>query len=533
MRFRYFTLLIFLLMLSSCARRGRPEGGPKDFDKPIMVKADPDFKSLQFKEDQIRIYFDEFVKLKEVSTQLIVSPPLKYNPVISPLGSPSKRITIKLSDTLQENTTYTFNFAQSIIDNTEGNILDNFKYIFSTGDYIDSLKVVGRIKDSYDLEMKENPTIMLYPVDTVYKDSIIYNEKPTYVGSTTDSLNNWEITNIKAGTYRLIALNDASKNYKYNPKEDKIGFYPDFITLPGDTVFNLSLFKEKFPFKLVSRPKDVSKGHLIIGFEGDSDDVQIRILSDTPNDFKAFYAKDRRSDTLNYWFNHFELDSMVLELSKDKFLDTVKIRIDEEEIDSLRLELSSYGMLNPRDTLQIASSVPMMKIDSSKFHFLDKDSLVVPLKLKMSERRDRIDFEFDQELNQNYKLFIEPGAIEDILGVQNDTIQSSLKTGKVSDYCSIFLTIRGIERFPTIVHLINQNGDLIDETYATGPQEFQYRNLKPSRFKIRIIYDDNENGKWDTGDFLNNVQPEQVYYINSIIEAKANWEVEESIQLVP
>ena len=125
------------------------------------------------------------------------------------------------------------------------------------------------------------------------------------------------------------------------------------------------------------------------------------------------------------------------------------------------------------------------------------------------------------------------GAIEDILGVQNDTIQSALKTGKISDYCSIFLTIRGIERFPTIVHLINQNGELIDETYATGPQEFEFRNLKPSRFKIRIIYDDNENGKWDTGDFLNSVQPEQVYYINSVIEAKANWEVEESIQLVP
>jgi len=157
MRIRYLSFLIFLLILSSCARRGRPEGGPKDFDKPIMVKADPDFRSLQFKEDQIRIYFDEYVKLKEVNTQLIISPPLKYSPVISPLGSPSKRITIKLSDTLQENTTYTFNFAQSIIDNTEGNILDNFKYIFSTGDYIDSLKVVGHIKDAYDLEMKENP----------------------------------------------------------------------------------------------------------------------------------------------------------------------------------------------------------------------------------------------------------------------------------------------------------------------------------------------------------------------------------------
>ena len=127
MKFHYLFLIIIILALASCARRGRPEGGPKDFEKPIMVKADPAFKSLYFEEDQIKIYFDEFVKLKDVNSQLIISPPLKNSPVITPLGSPSKKITIKLSDTLHENTTYTFNFAQSIIDNTEGNILDNFK----------------------------------------------------------------------------------------------------------------------------------------------------------------------------------------------------------------------------------------------------------------------------------------------------------------------------------------------------------------------------------------------------------------------
>lgn len=530
---RIFLVIILFLILASCARRGRPEGGPKDFDKPIMVKADPDFQSLQFDEDQIKIYFDEYVKLKEVNTQLIVSPPLKYNPVISPLGSPSKRITIKIKDTLEENTTYTFNFAQSIVDNTEGNILDNFKYIFSTGDYIDSLKVKGAIKDAYDLVMIENPTIMLYPVHENYKDSVIFNEKPTYVGSTIDSLHNWEITNIKAGTYRLIALNDASKNYKFNPKEDRIAFHSELITIPGDSIFDLSLFKQKLSFKLMSRPKDISKGHVIIGFEGESDGVEIKMLSNTPEDFKAFYAKDRRSDTLNYWFTDYALDSMMLEVRKGSYLDTIKVQINEEEIDSMRLEVSTYGMLHYRDTLKIASSVPVMKLDTTKFHFIDRDSVDVPLKLKMSESRGMIDIEFEKELNQSYKLFIEPGAIEDIFGVTNDSINSSVKTGKVSDYCSIFLTMQGIKRFPAIIHLIDQQGDLITETYATGPQAFEFRYLQPSRFKVRIIYDDNENRQWDTGDFLQNIQPEEVYYVKSVIEAKANWEVEERIVLKP
>lgn len=519
-------------MLLGCARRGRPEGGPKDFDKPIMVKADPEFKSLQFEEDQIKIYFDEYVKLKDVNSELIISPPLKNSPVITPLGVPSKKITIKLSDTLQENTTYTFNFAQSVVDNTEGNILDNFKYIFSTGDYIDSLKIKGGIKDAFDLEMIENPTIMLYPVDEDYKDSLIFNEKPTYVGSTIDSIS-WEITNIKAGTYRLIALNDVSKNYKFNPKVDRISFYSDFISIPGDSIFDLTLFQQEIPFKLVSKPKDISKGHVIIGFEGDYKEVAINVLSDIKEDFKSFFAKDRKTDTLNYWFNNFELDSLLLEIRKDEYIDTVTIKINEDEIDSLRLQLSTRGVLHMRDTLKLGSSVPMMKMDTTKFHLIDKDSAQVPFKLILSDRRDRIDFEFKKENVQNYKLFIEPGAIEDILGVQNDTLKASLKTGKVSDYCSIFLTLGNVNRYPVIIDLINDKGDIVAKKYASGPREFEFKNLRPSRFMIRIIYDDNGNNKWDTGNFLMNVQPEEVYYVKTIIEAKANWEVEENILLTP
>ncbi|WKK66907.1 Ig-like domain-containing protein [Lutimonas zeaxanthinifaciens] len=532
MKYLYLLIIVAVSFLSSCARMGRPEGGPKDFDKPVMVKSDPELKSINFKEDQIKIYFDEFVKLQNVNTELIISPPLKNAPVISPLGTPSKKITIKISDTLKENTTYTFNFAQSIIDNTEGNILDNFKYIFSTGDYIDSLKIKGQIKDAFDLEMLENPTIMLYPVEESYKDSIVFLEKPTYVGGTLDSLN-WEITNIKAGDYRLIALNDLSKNYKFNPKEDKIAFYPEVISIPGDSIFDLKLFKEILPFKVVSRPKDVSKGHVIIGFEGDHREVSIRNLSASSDDFKSFFTKDRKTDTLNYYFNNFELDSMLLEISKGAYLDTITVKINEEEIDSLRIQMSSYGVLHMRDTLKLGASVPLMKIDTSKFHLLDKDSIKVPFQLELKPNRNEMDFDFKKETNQTYDLFIEPGAVEDIFGVMNDTIKSKLKTGKISDYASIYLTLRNVDRYPAIIELMNDKGETVATEYATQMREFEFRYLEPSRFMIRIIYDDNGNKKWDTGNFLLKIQPEEVYYVKTILEAKANWELEENISLQP
>jgi uncharacterized protein (DUF2141 family) len=532
MSLRYFLLLCCLLLLVSCARRGRPEGGPKDFDKPIMVKAVPDFKSLHFEEDEIKIYFDEYIKLKDVNSELIISPPLKYPVEISPLGTPSKKVTIKLRDTLKENATYTFNFAQSILDNTEGNVLDNFKYIFSTGDYIDSLQVNGPIKDAFDLEMIENPTIMLYPINEAYTDSVIYLEKPTYVGKTIDSLN-WEVTNIKEGTYRLVALNDARKNYKYDPKEDKIAFHPDFISIPGDSIIKLTLFKESLPFKTVSRPKDVSKGHVIIGFEGDSEDVKIRVLSDVPNDFKAFYAKDIKTDTLNYWFNNYDKDTLIMEVSKNKFIDSIKIAVNEEEIDSMKLAFSSTGSLHLRDTFKLGSTVPIMKIDTAKFQLIDKDSIKVPFKLKLSANKSFIDFEFEKELQQKYKLFIAPGGVEDIFGVQNDTLKTNFRTGKTSDYCALFLTVQNIEKFPVIIDLMNDKGKLVGRKYATEAREYEFKNLRPARFMVRIIYDENGNQAWDTGNFLKKLQPEKVYYLSNIIEAKANWEVNENLIIKP
>lgn len=532
MRFRFFLLFMLIIILIGCARMGRPEGGPKDFDKPIMVRTEPAFKSLHFDQDEIKIYFDEYIKLKDVSSELIVSPPLKYPVVISPLGTPSKKITLELNDTLQENTTYTFNFAQSIVDNTEGNILDNFKYIFSTGDYIDSLRIKGTIKDGFDLEMIENPTIMLYPVNENFTDSVIYKEKPTYVGVTLDSLN-WEITNIKDGTYHLLALNDARKNYLFDPKEDKIAFYQDFITVPGDSIFDLSLFKEILSFKLAPRPKEVSKGLIILGFEGDSEGIVIKELSEMPNGFKSFYAKDKVTDSLNYWFHNFDKDSIVLEVSKGKLIDTVEIGVKEEEIDSMRLQFSVKGRLHLRDTLKLGSSVPIMKMDTAQFQFMDKDSSRVPFQLHLSKDRSIIDFQFNKEVQQSYNLFIAPGGIEDIFGVQNDSLKVKFSTGKVADYCSIFLNILNIEKFPVIVDLIDDRGNLVAKKFATEPREFEFRNLRPSRFKVRVIYDENGNRRWDTGNYLKKTQPEKVYYLSNIIETKANWEVNETLTISP
>ncbi|HRN45463.1 MAG TPA: Ig-like domain-containing protein, partial [Flavobacterium sp.] len=261
-----YTFFLFLFIVVGCAKRGSITGGSKDTIAPVMKVSFPKNFSKNFKGNEIKLVFDENIKLKNLNKQLIISPPMKYEPSILPT-TPTKTITIKIKDTLQPNTTYSFNFGQSIADNNEGNPLNQFKYVFSTGDYIDSLSLGGTIKSAYDKEVESFVSVMLYDVNDNFKDSVVYNNNPRYVTNTLDSLKTFRLENLKAGKYLLVAMKDYNSNNKYNPKTDKIGFSKEFITIPNDTLYELELFKETLPFKTF-KPSQASGNRLFLGYEG-------------------------------------------------------------------------------------------------------------------------------------------------------------------------------------------------------------------------------------------------------------------------
>ena len=178
---------ILLLLVVQCAKRGTPTGGPKDETPPVLVRADPPNYTTNFDRKEIRIYFDEYIKLKDISKNLIVSPPMDPKAQVSPQGSASRYIDIQITDTLTPNTTYQFNFGESVTDNNEGNAFPFFKYVFSTGDYIDSLNVTGVIRDALLQKPDEYVTVMLYEADSTYSDSIVYKDVPRYITNTLDS----------------------------------------------------------------------------------------------------------------------------------------------------------------------------------------------------------------------------------------------------------------------------------------------------------------------------------------------------------
>jgi hypothetical protein len=165
MKATFLKLLIVTILYTAffgCAKRGTPTGGPKDSIPPVLVNAIPKIETINFKENKIKLYFNEYIKIKDVKKNLVISPPQKYDPIITPAGTASKFITIKILDTLDLNTTYSFNFGNSIVDNNEENKLENFKYVFSTGTFIDSLKLSGKVTNPLIKKSLTNIVLILY-----------------------------------------------------------------------------------------------------------------------------------------------------------------------------------------------------------------------------------------------------------------------------------------------------------------------------------------------------------------------------------
>jgi len=517
-----FIQILLVLSFFSCAKTGRPSGGPKDEDPPNAVKFSPLNETINFSSDEIKISFNEFVKLKDVNTQLIVSPPLKYPPIITPLGTASKYIKIKILDTLKQNTTYTFNFGQSIIDNNEGNILNNFKYIFSTGDVIDSLAVKGTIRDAFNEESDTNVSILLYEINKQFNDSTIYKDKPLYVANTLDTIS-WEITNIKAGKYLLVALNDRSKNYIFNPKEDKIGFVSEHIEIPTEDDYELTLFEEILPYKLV-RPSVASTSHIIFGYEGVGDSIKVKPLVEN-TELKSLAIFEKDADTLNYWYKGIKKDSLAFLVKNRQQLDTVNVRLISKVIDSLNFTNSTNGVLLLRDTYKLISNIPLKNIDTTKVSFTDKDSLNVPYSAMIMPSLKEVVFDFKKRNNDTYNIKILPEGVKDFFDQVNDTLDIRFSTKQPSDYGSVYFTLQNVKSYPVIVELLNANEEIVESIYAKTVQEFPFINLPPAQYKMRVIYDTNSNGKWDTGNYLLKTQPELVTYYTEEINVRANWEM--------
>ena len=526
--------VLSIAVISGCAKRGSPTGGLVDSIPPALVNASPKINSTNFDSEEIRLTFDEFVKLDKVEEQLIISPPLDKNSYeVKPLNGVTKKIFLEFIDSLETETTYSINFGNSIKDNNEGNPLTFFSYTFSTGETIDSLYVRGNISDAFDKESDDYISIHLYRIDSVFNDSIIFNNRPTYISNSLDSTN-YQFKNLKEGEYLIVALKDIDNNYFFDPFYDKIGFIDSLITLPRDSIINFKLFKEETSL-IWDKPHFINSEKIGFGYYGKLDLKNIKIKSSIPDSVQYTYTKENEKDTLVFWLSKNSFDSLNFNLIEKDTTKLVTVKFDRARdtlIDSLSISAKTANVIHLKETFKLSSNIPLKNIKDSLITIRDIDSLIIPFATSINDNLNQIDIKFEVSPSDNYRIFILPDAIKDIRGVSNDTLQYNVISQTLEDYGNVYLNVIRNSESKFILHMINNDGDIIREfKNVTQNTTYNFDYVRPGKYTFRLIEDTNNNDIWDTGNYLKKIKPESVYYFTNELEVRANWDLNETFNL--
>ena len=620
-RWTYWVVTVAVgLLLAACASIGSPEGGPRDYTPPQVLKTSPEANSVNFKGNKVEITFDEIINLKDQQKKVIISPAPKTQPQIRTVG---KKLTIEFRDELEENTTYVIDFSNAIEDNNESNQLDGYTFAFSTGDEIDTLAVSGIVLRACDLEPMQHVIVGLHS----NLDDTAFTNVPLERVSRTNDRGKFTIRNLKPGSYHVFALSDVDGDYRMARTED-IAFLDDIIVpttseyTSQDTVFTfdrrvdtvmtgthtlylpndllLCMFNEGYRshyIRQTSRPAD-NKLYMLFGAPNETP-PQLEVLH--PAQHAADWYRLQRNmenDSLFYWitdsamikadtitvamtylrtdtadnleqvtdtihFGYRKPNSQIKEeekkakeresrakrltqllekqekaaaqgkeLSEDELEEIKELqRVDPNEVPKLNMELAKNGTIDVGDSIILKFDAPIASIDQNKIHLeIKRDTLWIPIQSNALRHVDdcnpiRYWLPFSTLPDSTYRLTIDSAAVTSVYGLHNDALKKELK-------------VRGLEEYANVYFKVNYTGKAFVELLASGEKvvrtatvrngAFELLNVPPSTYYLRLIIDNNGNGKWDTGNYLNHLQPEEVYYYPKKMRLRANWDIDEN-----
>lgn len=602
---KYIALLLVIIGFYACASTGIPDGGPYDETPPKFVRATPEPNATNNKRKKISIEFDEYIKLDKASEKVIISPPQNEAPEVKVSGH---RVLVEFFDTLRENTTYTIDFGDAIVDNNEDNPLGNFAYAFSTGEHIDTMEVSGTVLSADNLEPVKGIQVGLHKN---LEDSA-FVKLPFDRISRTDSRGHFTIRGVAPGKYRIYALMDGNQNYLFDSKTEAVAFLDSLVvpdmrpdvrqdtvwneldTLAYDTIYevhytrflpdNLILrsFKEENPMQYLvkSEREQLNRFSLYFSAKADTlptikgldfDEKDAFIIESNPrNDTIRYWIKDTvmcERDTLTFQMDYLATDTlgqlvpktdtlrMVNKIDKKRRMALAEEALKKEEKerkkrakkgDTLKVEPKFFAMsvdapssLDLNRNIVLKFEEPVEHIDTAAIHMAVKvDSLwedipfilmgdsVVPRQYQILA---------DWQPGQEYQLKIDSLGIKGIYGLYTNKVENQLKVKTLEDYGTLYLNIVGAGPH-AVVQLLNSSDGVVRQQPVTDKNTCDFYFLQPStKYYIRLFNDDNNNGVWDTGNYEEKRQPEEVYYFPKVWEMKANFEFEETwdIHAVP
>ncbi len=523
----------YCLLANSCANIVAPSGGPKDETPPKVAEATPPNESTRFTGNKITIEFNEFIQLTNPAQEIIISPAIKPEPKIY---TRAKKIVIDFKKAvLDSNTTYIINFGDAVKDFNESNPLPGFSYVFSTGDELDSIAFSGKVMLAKDDLPAEKVLVMLYKQ---LDDSTVMLNKPYYFDRTNER-GEFDFHHIKNGTYRLFALKDENYNFLYDLPNEQIAFIDtNFVVHDSIGEIRLKMFLEDRKGTLQRLSYDESrKGALQLLYSLPVDSIAVK----SPHDSLPVGMIDinEGNDSIIVWYTRaLPADSLVIVVN-DTMKETLTLRNIPENLDSLKASLGKPALLltkdrliNPDGVVRLNFNHPMVKADLEKL-IIEQDSPALAIAVDtIVLSRMSIELGFNRQPGADYTITFPAGMLMDHLGQVNDTIIWKGRVRTAEDYGSLKLTVTGSPEQHYLLQLLDRNGAAIGEQSAfSGSTTLDYKKLRPGSYDVKIIYDSNNNGKWDTGNYLQRIQPERTYRHPEKIGIHANWEVEVELKL--
>ncbi len=523
---KYVLGLIFISFFLSCASTGNPSGGPKDETPPKIIeeKSQANFQT-NYTPEKFELHFDEWIELKDIYKQFIVSPPMVNPPKVKQRG---KKITVDFSesDTLRQGVTYTLNFGQAIVDFREGNALRNYSYVFSTGDFIDSLQVNGKVTDSFTKEPVEDMLVMLY--DNL-EDSSFYKERPFYF-SRTDEEGLYDINYLKSDTFRLVALADANLNYRYDGSIEKIAFLDTLIILTDSsrTAYNLEAFEETLDLRLLDKENDY-KGLISLIFNQRADTLSQNFLNQGLE-----YTSDWSGDTLKFWHKPIQDSFIRLDILNDtlKFKNYDLSKKDENPMGFRKISAGSASPIPIKDSIYIHFNSPITKIEGDSIILQDTSKVNLDFEFGIDTLDSRRLWLFRKwKADLTYDIRLLPGAVEDYFGQLNDSISLKAFTASKERFGLFNVFVEDLSDSLNYVLQLKQKDKVLQEYIIQDTSVFELviQNLKPGDYRMALIEDLNSNGKWDPGNFLQKKQSEKIIHFE-LENLRANWELDVPIK---
>ncbi|GAB1451592.1 Ig-like domain-containing protein [Draconibacterium sp.] len=581
--------LAWIVIISSCANPGMPVGGAKDTIPPVLLKTEPGYRTLNYKGNNVKLTFNEYLAIEDISESLVISPPMIKKPLIR---TKSKTLVIEFNEDLKDSTTYSLDFKNSIADNNEKNPIEDFRFSFSTGPVFDSLRVSGRLMNAFNLEPIDKGLVLLHKN---LHDSAFFRSRPNYIAKT-DKEGVFMIDNIAPGSYHLFSLLDNNNNLLYDEGAEEMAFEDsliipsaeyveevDTISTASDTIVVMGhthFFPE--PVYLHQFTEDIFDQYLdkyerntrykctFVFNESVKDSFQLNLIN---NDANNWYLPEYNEnvDSLTIWISDTtvaRLDTLLMEVAylqldslKQLYLqrDTVEMNFTDKEVSKSikKKKLKDGEEEEPEPVVQfnwqtdINSSIvelnnkigilapePIFKFDSTQILlYLAEDTLKNPLSFQFEKdtlEYRKYDISYKWEPGTVYILEIDSAASVNIFGVTSKKLKSKFTAREEDYYGTITLNLTGVE-VPVIAQLVSNNDaeKVIVEKNATEDGKVEFKYLKPEKYKAKIIFDRNGNGKWDTGSYQDKYQPERVLYINEVVKVRSNWEKEYNWDLKP